>query len=104
MKEKTLNNKTNPFIKEENKIKYNEDIELLSEKEKEEKEPEEKENEENKKNDFQVNNKLYTIDAKFIETEGKINLDKNFFVIKLLIMQGKNMFFRQKKYLLTLET
>ena len=38
MKEKTLNNKTNPFIKEENKIKYNEDIELLSEKEKEEKE------------------------------------------------------------------
>ena len=49
MKEKTLNNKTNPFIKEENKIKYNEDIELLSEKEKEEKELEEKENEEKEK-------------------------------------------------------
>ena len=49
MKEKTLNNKTNPFIKEENKIKYNEDKELLSEKEKEEKELKEKENEGNEK-------------------------------------------------------
>ena len=81
MKEKTLNNKTNPFIKEENKFKCNEDIEILSEKEKEEKEIEEKEKEENEKNDLPLINKLYTIDAKFIETEGKINLDKNFFLL-----------------------
>ena len=43
--EKTLNNDTNPFIKEENKRKFNGDIEILSEEENEEKETEEKENE-----------------------------------------------------------
>ena len=40
--EKTLNNDTNPFIKEENKSKFNGDIEILSEEENEEKETEEK--------------------------------------------------------------
>ena len=96
MKEKTLNNKTNPFIKEENKIKYNEDIELLSEKEKEEKELEEKENEEIEKNDLPLIDGLCAIDAKFIETEGKINLDKNFFCYKTLNYAGK-------KYVLSTE-
>ena len=47
--EKTLNNNTNPFIKEVNKINFNEDIEILSEEEKEEKDMEDKENEENEK-------------------------------------------------------
>ena len=72
--EKTLNNNTNPFIKEENKIKFNEDIEIFSEEEKEEKETEEKENEENIKNKLQATNKLCIIDSKFIEAEGKIIL------------------------------
>ena len=92
--EKTLNNDTNPFIKEENKSKFNGDIEILSEDESEEKETEEKENE---KNDLQATNKLYKIDSKFIETEGKINLEKKLFCYKTLNYSGK-------KYILSIKT
>ena len=102
--EKTLNNNTNPFIKEENKIKFNEDIEILSEEEKEEKETEEKENEENEKNELQSTNKLYIIDSKFIRTERKINLKNKLFCYKTLNYAGKKYILSTKKNLLITRT
>ena len=95
--EKTLNNNTNPFIKEVNEINFNEDIEILSEEEKEEKDTEDKENEENEKKELQETNKLYTIDSKFIEAEGKINLEKNLFCYKTLNYSGKKFNLSTKK-------
>ena len=52
----TLNNFSNPFIKEEYKSKFNKDIEIITEEENEEKENEEKEKEENEKNALEGNN------------------------------------------------
>ena len=46
---------------------------------------------------MKVNNKLYTIDAKFIETEGKINLDKNFLCYKTLNYAWKKYVLSTKK-------
>ena len=38
---------------------------------------------------MQATNKLYKIDSKFIETEGKINLEKKLFCYKTLNYSGK---------------
>ena len=95
--EKTLNNFSNPFIKEEYKSKFNEDIEIITEEEKEEKENEEKEKEENEKNALEGNNKLCTIDSQFIEAEGKINLENKKYCYNRLNYAGKNYNLSTKK-------
>ena len=77
--ENSLNNATNPFIKEENKSKYYENIEIIDE----------KENEENELDELDSKNKLYIIDSNFIEQEGKINVNKNTICFKKITYAGK---------------
>ena len=70
---------------------------LSIEEEKEEKEAEDEETGENEKNDKETNNNLYKIYSKFIETEGKINLEKNLICYKTLNYAGKRFNLSTKK-------